>query len=158
MILLVQTMAMVALTWHYSKDASNTSLQASLVTVYTGYCLAIVYLLPPSHHYLLYATNDIIVIYSGSLQVAETRRVQHTGAQSVITTCMNLAGELIRIGTTLAETGGDIHMLVSYGLCVALSGTMLCQHLLYWDNTVDFYQQQEHVHRQDVDAKKKKTL
>ena len=147
---------MVALTWHYSKDSGNLTWQALLVTLYVGYCLAIAYLLPPDYHYLLYATNDIIVVYSGSLQVAETRRVQHTGAQSVITTCMNLAGELIRIGTTLAETGGDVHMLVSYGLCVALSGTMLCQHLWYWDNTVEFYQQQDQVHRQDVEDAKKK--
>ena len=73
----------------------------------------------------------------------ETYRVKHTGAQSIVTTSMNLAGELLRIFTTLEEAQGDFNMLVNFGFCATLSVTMFTQYFWYQKNTELFYERQQ---------------
>lgn len=141
--LLVQCIAMVYLLWHYSKDTIKLMEKVTVISLSIMYSLTVIYWLPPEWRYLLHAFNDVIIVYSGGLQVAETFRVKHTGAQSIVTTSMNLIGEVIRILTTLEETGGDFNMLLSYGFCATLSITMFAQYFWYQKNTMDFYRQQQ---------------
>jgi hypothetical protein len=86
--------------------------------------------------------NDLIILGSGGLQVLETYRVKHTGAQSIVTTSMNLLGELLRIFTTVEEASGDFNMLLNFGFCVTLSVIMFCQYFWYQKNTDSFYERQ----------------
>ena len=132
---------MVLLLWHYTQTKLTEKL--SLLVLAVLYTVTAISLLPQDYRYLLHAFNDIIIIYSGGLQVLETYRVQHTGAQSIVTTSMNLIGEVLRIFTTLEETGGDWNMLLSFGLCATLSLTMFAQYFWYQANTEEFYKQQQ---------------
>lgn len=132
---------MVVLYWHYTKTTISEKL--AIVALSLLYTLTTLSFLPQEHRYLLHALNDSIILYSGGLQVLETYRVQHTGAQSIVTTSMNLMGEVLRIFTTMEETGGDWNMLLSFGLCAALSVTMFGQYFYYQTNTEAFYQQQQ---------------
>jgi len=54
-----------------------------------------------------------------------------------------LIGELLRVFTTIEETNGDINMLLSFGLCVALSAIMFGQYFYYQRNTQQFYADQK---------------
>lgn len=90
----------------------------------------------------MFVTNYTI-IYSGGLQVLETYRVKHSGAQSIVTTTMNLVGELLRIFTTVEEAKGDFNMLLNFGLCATLSIIMFGQYFWYQKNTDSFYQRQQ---------------
>jgi len=161
LVLLVQTMVMVALVWHFSAanadvppTTTSSTEKSSSVGVRGTEKIAVVLLsilyfmvtlrfLPPKWQYLLHAFNDVIILYSGGLQVRETYRIQHTGAQSILTTSMNLIGELLRVFTTIEETNGDINMLLSFGLCVALSAIMFGQYFYYQRNTQQFYADQK---------------
>lgn len=148
LVLLVQTMVMVYLLWHFSKTTIHLPEKIAVVVLSIGYCVAVTYVLPADYNYLLHAFNDIIIAYSGGLQVYQTYQIQHTGAQSIVTTSMNLVGELIRIGTTLEETGGDWNMLLSFGLCATLSVTMFGQYFWYRANTEEFYHRQRQQQQQ----------
>jgi hypothetical protein len=116
----------------------NTAILLSLM-----YVTVAMLFLPPAYRYLLHAFNDVIILYSGGLQVAETFRVQHTGAQSIVSIAMDLTGEIIRIFTTLEEAQGDFNMLLSFGLCAALSVTRFGQYFWYQTNTEQFYLQKQ---------------
>ena len=144
LVLLVQTIIMIYLVWHYSsQDKIQRNEKMAVILLFMIYGLAAATCLPEEYRYLLHALNDILIVYAGGLQIRETVRIQHTGAQSIVTTSMNLVGELIRIVTTWEETGGDIPMLLSYGLCATLSVTMVVQYVWYRANTRAFYQQQQ---------------
>jgi mannose-P-dolichol utilization defect 1 len=141
LVLLVQTNVMVFLLWHFNQ--TKLSEKASIVALSLLYLFLAILWLPEHYWYLLHAFNDVIIMYSGGLQVWETYRVKHTGAQSIVTTSMNLIGEVLRIFTTLEETGGDWNMLLSFGLCATLSITMFGQYFWYHKNTELFYAKQQ---------------
>ncbi|CAB9503425.1 Mannose-P-dolichol utilization defect 1 protein [Seminavis robusta] len=141
LVLLLQTMVMVVLLWHYSSVTMTEQVGVVVsVVIYLGVAIS---LLPAEHRYLLHAFNDVIILYSGGLQVAETYRVKHTGAQSIVTTSMNLVGEVLRVFTTLEEADGDWNMMLGYLLCAGLSVTMFAQYFLYQANTEQFYLQKQ---------------
>lgn len=143
--LLVQCIVFIGLIWKYSSKKSGSTSggiswleQLSVILggiVYTWICI---YQLPMQYRYLLHASNDIIIIYAGGIQIYETYKVKHTGAQSIITTSMNLVGEILRIFTTLQETG-DIAVLSGFILCVACSLIMFLQYFYYQHNTQQFW-------------------
>jgi mannose-P-dolichol utilization defect protein 1 len=102
---------------------------------------AIVYLsvvtnfLPKHWHYLLMASVWPILLYARGSQIVETYQLKHTGAQSIVSTSMNLLGSSIRILTTLQEVGMDVAVLSGYVLGIVTSGIMVIQYFLYRSNT-----------------------
>jgi hypothetical protein len=142
-------MVQVALLWKFSKTSTKEQLAALLLGLaYSAACC----LLPMGHRYLLHAVNDIIIIYSGGLQVLETYRVKHTGAQSIVTTSMNLIGELLRIFTTVEEAKADFNMLLNFGFCATLSVIMFGQYFWYQKNTERFYERQQQKNHDGTDC------
>ncbi|CAB9504143.1 Mannose-P-dolichol utilization defect 1 protein [Seminavis robusta] len=140
LVLLIQTMVQVVLMWKFSKTSPREQAIATLLgVVYSAACC----FLPQGYRYLLHAMNDVIIIYSGGLQVMETYRVKHTGAQSIVTTSMNLAGELLRIFTTFEEAQGDWNMILNFAFCASISVMMFSQYWWYQANTDKFYKQQQ---------------
>lgn len=93
-----------------------------------------IYVLPEDMRYLLLSSTWPVMLYARGSQVYETFQVKHTGQLSIVTTSMNLVGALIRIGTTLKETG-DTVVLAGYFLSCALSLLMFAQYFLYLSNT-----------------------
>lgn len=132
---------MIHLMWKF--DKVPLAEQATIIAASISYTIAVFGLLPERWRYLLHGANDIVIIYSGGAQVLETFRVKHTGAQSIVTTSMNLFGEVLRIFTTMEETNGDINMLLSFALCALLSVTMFGQYFWYQKNTEKFFMEQE---------------
>lgn len=137
MALCAQNFILIAMIWSFTTNPP-VSLNEKLMLL-AG---AIVYVvsvsrLPEEWRYLLQASNSVILIYSRGAQVFETYQVKHTGAQSIVTLAMNLAGGLARIFTTLKETG-DMAVLFGFAVSVILNFTMFVQYLLYKDNTKKF--------------------
>lgn len=98
------------------------------------YVFAVLQLLPEDMRYLLMSSTWPVMLYARGSQVFETFQVKHTGQLSIVTTSMNLVGALIRIGTTMKETG-DTVVLAGYLLSCALSLLMFVQYFLYLNNT-----------------------
>ena len=146
--LVVQCIVIVYLLWKFSSSSNAQQEQATkaksvvsvqekiLVTLFViAYVTSAISFLPDQYRYLLISSNVPILLYSRGIQVIETIRVQHTGAQSIVTLVMNLVGALIRIGTTIKEVGWDIAVLFSFILSLSLTSTMFIQYFYYRKNT-----------------------
>lgn len=81
-----------------------------------------------------------MLIYSRGLQIVENIKIQHTGAQSIVTDGISVLGGLIRIITTIQEVGWDITVLTGFGLSTLLNMTLVLQNLYYRQNTEKFLQ------------------
>jgi mannose-P-dolichol utilization defect 1 len=139
--LLLQSLVIVYLVWTLStKSATPVSLQEKslVVTCLIGYITVNNMFLPEMYRYLLMSSNLPILLYSRGSQILETYRIQHTGAQSIVTLTMNFVGGLIRILTTIQEVGWDIAVLAGYGLSLLLTSTLFIQYFYYQANTAKF--------------------
>lgn len=137
--LAVQGLIIVVLIWKYTVNPRVQSQEKFLASSFFFlYILCIYNILPKDLNYLLVSSNWPVLIYSRGLQIIETFRVQHTGAQSIVTNGLNLVGGLIRILTTIKEVGWDITVLTGYGLGTILNLTLVLQQLYYHSNTEKF--------------------
>ncbi len=120
--------------WRFSSIPVQVQEKTMVVLGYTAYVLVVMNFLPNDMRYLLMSGTWPVMLYARGTQVLETFQVKHTGQLSIVTTTMNLVGSLIRIGTTLKETG-DMVVLSGYLLSGGLSLLMFVQYFLYLDNT-----------------------
>ncbi|GAX29204.1 mannose-P-dolichol utilization defect 1 [Fistulifera solaris] len=135
--LVLQSFVILLLVWKFTPVISLS--EKFLVAVAgLAYVAGVSWFLPPWQHYLLIASQWPIMMYARGSQLYATYQVKHTGAQSIITTLMNLAGSLIRIMTTLKEVGWDLPVLTGFGIAVVLNGLTLLQFMMYWENTRQF--------------------
>jgi mannose-P-dolichol utilization defect 1 len=139
--LFVQNLIIIYLCWKYS-TAVTAGVSArerwGVLILSVIYVVFVFLFLPPEFYYLLQTVNLPILLYSRGTQIYETASVQHTGAQSIITTSMNALGGCIRIVTTIQEVGYDFLLLTGYTLSVLLNVIMLIQFPLYAANTAKF--------------------
>jgi len=149
--LLLQNCILIYLIWKFTVEPQVVALSEKMVlgVCAIAYVVVVGSMLPPDLRYLLQASNAFILIYSRGAQVWEVYQVKHTGAQSIVTIGLNLVGGLIRILTTLQETG-DMAVLFGFLLSVALNFIMFSQYWLYQQNT------QEFLANLQADQKKKK--
>ena len=99
------------------------------------YVYSVIYFLPPSLHYLLMSSVMPLMIYARGSQISEAYTIQHTGAQSIVTTAISLGGNLGRILTTIKEVGFDRAALSWYFVSAFLNSIMAYQYLHYRKNT-----------------------
>jgi mannose-P-dolichol utilization defect 1 len=135
--LLCQNIVLIGMAWAFSmKTSTPTSVQEQLLVVagFALYVTAILSYLPDEYRYLLMSSTWPVMLYARGSQVWETFQVQHTGNLSIVTTSMNLVGAIIRILTTLHETGDSV-VLGGYLLSGGLSLIMFVQYWLYLKNT-----------------------
>ena len=132
--LLCQNAILIGMSWKFSTVAISSLEKLSIVVVASIYLFVTTTLLPESLRYLLPASVGPILLYARGSQVVETFSVKHTGNLSVVTTSMNLAGGLARVGTTLKETG-DMTVLAVFLLSVGLNLIMFIQYWVYRSNT-----------------------
>ena len=149
--LLIQNIILVFMAWQLSKDVTISEKFASILG-FGMYVVGVLRLLPSEYFYLLISATWPVMLYARGSQVYETFYVKHTGNLSIVTTSMNLVGALIRIGTTLQETG-DVIVLAGYLLSGGLSFLMFAQYWLYLPNTLKVLKQEE-KERHDIDQKK----
>lgn len=79
--------------------------------------------------------NPIVLVGTRGAQIRENYVNKQTGAQSIATISMNLAGSMVRIATTIKEIGFDFHILRSYGTSVLLNSILFAQIMMYRSNT-----------------------
>lgn len=79
----------------------------------------------------LQAGNILLVLCSKMIQVTANFRNGSTGQLSVITQFLLFVGALIRVLTTISETG-DMMVLTSYLISGVLNGVILAQIFYYW--------------------------
>lgn len=135
--LLVQNIILIGMVWAFTSNTSHPVGTQERILVLLGfsfYVISVLKYLPNDYRYLLMSSTWPVMLYARGTQVWETFRVKNTGNLSVVTTSMNLVGSLIRILTTLQETG-DIVVLGGYLLSGGLSFVMFVQYWLYLKNT-----------------------
>ena len=104
--LLLQDFILIYLIWKFTNNPSVTVQEKMAVAVAAvAYLIGVFQMLPDEMRYTLQASNGAIMIYSKGVQVRETYQIKHTGAQSIVTSSLNLVGGIVRIFTTLKETG-----------------------------------------------------
>lgn len=135
--LLLQNFILVALIWRFTQPPVAISEKLGLAVATMAYVVGAFRLLPDDMRYILQASNGIIMIYSRGAQVWQTYRIKHTGAQSIVTSSLNLAGGVARIFTTLKETG-DMTVVMGFALSVVLNLAMFLQYWIYKANTEKF--------------------
>jgi mannose-P-dolichol utilization defect protein 1 len=155
--LLIQNIILIIMAWQLSRQSPSSSRasleeQVSVIVGFFAYLVAILQFLQKDYYYLLLSATWPVMLYARGSQVYETFFVKHTGNLSVVTTSMNLVGSLIRIGTTIQETG-DVIVLVGYMMSGALSFIMFIQYWLYLPNTIKALEE-EKKQRQDIPDKK----
>lgn len=132
--LLLQNIILILMAWQFSSLPVQAHEKTMVVLGYIAYVVVVLNCLPADQRYLLMSATWPVMLYARGTQVFETFQVKHTGQLSIVTTAMNLVGSLIRIGTTLKETG-DMVVLSGYLLSGALSLLMFVQYFLYLNNT-----------------------
>jgi mannose-P-dolichol utilization defect 1 len=132
--LLIQNVILVFLSWQYSTSPVSVQEKGLVFLGYGAYVFVVVQVLPEDLRYLLMSSTWPVMLYARGSQVFETFQVKHTGQLSIVTTSMNLVGALIRIGTTMTETGDSV-VLAGYLLSCALSLLMFVQYFMYLNNT-----------------------
>eukprot|EP00934_Nitzschia_sp_Nitz4_P003912 Nitzschia sp. Nitz4//scaffold347_size17400//11893//12750//NITZ4_008836-RA/size17400-augustus-gene-0.35-mRNA-1//-1//CDS//3329548669//3902//frame0 len=132
--LLAQNIVLVLMAWQYSASPVPASEKPLAVLGFAVFVVGVLNVLPEEYRYLLMSSTWPVMLYARGSQVLETFQVKHTGQLSIVTTTMNLVGSLIRIGTTLKETG-DTVMLAGYLLSGGLSLLMFLQYFMYLENT-----------------------
>lgn len=132
--LLTQNAVLVLLAWHFSSSPVQVSEKFGVVAGFIFFVLFVLYLLPEDYRYFLMSSTWPVMLYARGSQVLETFQAKQTGQLSIVTTTMNLVGSVIRIGTTLKETG-DMVVLSGYLLSGGLSFLMFVQYFLYLENT-----------------------
>ena len=138
--LVLQSFIILLLVWKFTPVISLSE-KFLVVVAAMAYVAGVSWFLPAHQHYLLIASQWPIMMYARGSQLYATYQVKHTGAQSIITTLMNLAGSLIRILTTLKEVGWDLAVLTGFGIGIVLNGLTLLQFMVYWENTRQFVKQ-----------------
>ncbi len=151
--LLAQNAALVFLAWKFSAK-TNAPVKANekllLVVFSLVYVGGIIQFLPEDYRHLLLSSTWPVLLYARGSQVFETYLAGHTGNLSIVTTTMNLVGSIIRILTTIKETG-DMVVISGYLLGGGLSLLMFIQYWLYLGKTTEIFKAAE-------DAKKKEAL
>ncbi|CAJ1952512.1 unnamed protein product [Cylindrotheca closterium] len=135
--LLIQNFVLIAMAWNLSATPVLTQEKVISSGGFVAFSIAVMYLLPEDLRYLLMSGTWPVMIYARGSQILETFQVKHTGNLSIVTTSMNLVGSLIRVGTTVQETG-DVVILAGYILSFLLSFAMFVQYFLYLKNTREF--------------------
>ena len=134
MSLLLQNVGLVLMAWKYSTSPVAIAEKIGVVLGFALFCTAVYTFLPAEQRYLLMSSTWPIMLYARGSQVVETFLVKHTGQLSIATTSLNLVGSIIRIGTTLQETG-DMVVISGYLLSGGLTFLMFVQYFLYLENT-----------------------
>jgi hypothetical protein len=122
--------------WQFSSTPIQAQEKVMVVLGYGLYIVGVLNFLPEEMRYLLMSSTWPVMLYARGSQVLATFQVKHTGQLSIVTTSMNLVGSLIRIGTTLKETG-DMVVLSGYILSGVLSFLMFVQVRSPWDGLWD---------------------
>lgn len=124
--ILVQNILLVYLLWVYMKPKPSLSHKIQVVVMFVLAAVFAVYI-PQEKLYVLPNINLVLMMYSRVAQIVNNFRQGTTGQLSSITAGLTFLGSLARIFTTLTETGGDLMLMVSFGISTALSGTLLFQ-------------------------------
>lgn len=134
----MQSIIVVLLIWRYSEPKVSRFEWSLAVTVAAIYLMFVTMILPRNLAYVLMASIWPIMLTGRGLQIWETFRLKHTGAQSIVTVSMSLGGSAVRILTTLKEVGWDRAVLMGFFLSVTLNLILFLQYWAFYDNTKKF--------------------
>jgi len=135
---LLQSLAVAGLTWRYDPHQGRLVNIALLVAAYCGYLAVVFLVLTPDTQYILLVCNPLVLLSTRGAQIKENAINKQTGAQSMGTFAMSLAGSAVRIATTIKEVGWDFHILRNYALSIVLNGILCAQIYSYRANTEEF--------------------
>ena len=135
---MAQNAILVVFAWKFAAKQSPVKSQEKLLVAIFGvvYVGGILKFLPEEHRHLLMSSTWPVLLYARGSQVFETYLAKHTGSLSIVTTTMNLVGSIIRILTTIKETG-DMVVISGYLLGGGLSLLMFLQYWLYLAKTTE---------------------
>jgi hypothetical protein len=137
--LLFQSMAIIFMMWHFTETPKVSMQERVLAGGFAGvYVVAVTTMLTKDLHYLLMAAIWPVLLYARGSQIMETWQIQHTGANSILTTTLNLVGGMLRILTTIKEVGWDMAVLSGFILSASMNAVVFLQYFYYRSNTEKF--------------------
>jgi len=139
--LLIQSLAICLLTWHFASHRTSLSEMVGLTASYVSYVTCILLFLPKRYYPWLVTMVTPLVLFSRGSQVWENFKHRHTGTNSIVTTTLNLMGNLVRIMTTISEVGWDFPVLVAYFAGTSVTFLLLLQFIIYRKNTQRLWEQ-----------------
>lgn len=145
--LMLQNTVLIFMAWDLStKTSSPVKSQEKTLTILSAsvYLGAVTQVLPEEYQHLLMSSTWPVMLFSRGSQIFETFSVKHTGNLSIVTTGMNLVGAVIRILTTMKETG-DIVVISGYLLSGSLNLMMFIQYWMYLAKTTEILKKAEDV-------------
>jgi mannose-P-dolichol utilization defect protein 1 len=132
----MQNTVLILMSWQFSAGVISSQEKGTAIVGFATYVFAILNFLPESQRYLLMSSLWPVMLYARGSQVLETFQVKHTGNLSIATTTLSLVGALIRVVTTLKETG-DMVVISGYLLSMSLSFAMFVQYWIYLEKTLE---------------------
>ena len=132
-IILVQNVILVFMLWTYANPPFS-SLHMIAVTVGLGGAAFGSLVLPKELLMYLPITTTTLAVMGRVPQLAANFSQGHTGQLSLITTALNLLGNIARIFTTLQETA-DVFVLASFVIAGVMNTALVAQVLLIYLTT-----------------------
>jgi mannose-P-dolichol utilization defect protein 1 len=137
--LLIQSVVIILMMFQFTVDPKVSTQERVIATgLAVAYVAGVATMLPEDLHYLLMGSILPVMLFARGSQIFETLMVQHTGAQSIVTTAMNLVGGILRILTTIKEVGWDMAVLSGLLVGTIMNVVMFLQYFYYRSNTEKF--------------------
>jgi len=150
--LMLQNAVLILMVWNFSiKTSSPVKSQEKALVVLCSviYLVAVIKALPEEYWHLLMRSTWPVMLYARGSQVFATFSEGHTGNLSIVTTSMNLLGAIIRILTTIKETG-DMVVISGYLLSGSLSLMMFVQYWMYLAKTTEILKKAEEMKKTET--------
>lgn len=110
------------------------------LTFFLAYCSiisALIFIVPKDLLWWFQSSVLPLAVTGKLIQAIKNYKAQHTGQISALTAWFILAGSLVRIFTTIQETG-DMLTAVTFAFAAAANATIAFQVLYYWNSTKKF--------------------
>eukprot|EP00285_Hemiselmis_virescens_P006714 CAMPEP_0173383664 /NCGR_PEP_ID=MMETSP1356-20130122/6233_1 /TAXON_ID=77927 ORGANISM="Hemiselmis virescens, Strain PCC157" /NCGR_SAMPLE_ID=MMETSP1356 /ASSEMBLY_ACC=CAM_ASM_000847 /LENGTH=207 /DNA_ID=CAMNT_0014338641 /DNA_START=54 /DNA_END=677 /DNA_ORIENTATION=+ len=133
-VVMIQNVTIVLLLWTYQQP----SVKLKEVVTKTLQFIVVCYLqfnLPKRMRPVLAYVNVPLLLLSCIPQIKTNAQQGHTGTLAISTCFMKSVGSAMRFFTTMAEIGGDLGLLSSYGVSAFLNGWMVVQGWMYREET-----------------------
>ncbi len=134
-IILLQNFLIVLLFWVYSKDIGAAE-KGLMFLIFSGYSFILFVqnnMIDDKMWEIIGQSNMVLLILSRVPQIITNFQNKSTGQLAFITFLLGFLGGIARLGTVLVETDDFLYQL-QFIVGVALSGIIVLQFVMYWNN------------------------
>jgi mannose-P-dolichol utilization defect protein 1 len=131
-VILVQNVIIVLLVWSFTTPPISIAKKLLCACTFGAAIVTGLYLLPQDMLPILPTLAILLTVTSRSDQIVSTFRTKSSGVASSVTWGLNFVGAVVRVLTTLNETG-DMFQLAGFAIGATCSFVILIQIMIYGD-------------------------